>query len=430
MIPTIGDYHRAVMQRLKEEVDSTPDDQVIGMSPDDWVEYLVKKYGMEPIVLDESREHQLVEVEQERTLRRYDIYTDSEPGTVVRSPAVRVEVPVVPSDTIDRIWHEHLAPNTFHLTIYPEFEYDPRQACFSLVVGPSPNEVRAAVEKIKAGIREYNQSIQNDSPALQEQTLALVRRRRTELEQKHKDLDALAVAVGIPLSKKAEPSTVVPIAPKLRTAIAPLLPPPSRRPERPVLETDKLLAILELLDNGCRQFERTPQAFRQLTEEGLRDILLSHLNAVFQGAAGGETFQGLGKVDIHLRISKGEVFVSELKVWSGPASLREVVDQLRERLTWRDAYGVALILSRNADFSQVLQSVRDTLPSLDGTTTGSVTKEAANHFIARFSIMSDPARPATIHILLYNLFVPPTHDGAASRTARPAISGVRRRRRS
>ena len=46
MMPTIGDYYRAAIQRLKEEVDSTPDDKVTGMNPDDWVEYLVNKYGM------------------------------------------------------------------------------------------------------------------------------------------------------------------------------------------------------------------------------------------------------------------------------------------------------------------------------------------------------------------------------------------------
>jgi hypothetical protein len=52
------------MERLKEEVDSTPDEKVIGMNPDDWVQYLVNKYGMQPIVLDELRNHRLVEVEQ------------------------------------------------------------------------------------------------------------------------------------------------------------------------------------------------------------------------------------------------------------------------------------------------------------------------------------------------------------------------------
>lgn len=418
MTPTINDYHRAVIQALREEVDSTPDDRVLGMAPDAWVEYFVAKYGMEPIVIDESQ-RRLEEVQREHTLRRYDISTDSPPGTVVRSTGVRVLIPVEPSDTIVVIWRDHLAPNAFNpFAQYPEFDYDARQACFGLEVGPTPSEVTAAIEKIKTAVRGYNQSIQDDSSALRQAAVDLVRRRRAKLEEKHNDLDALAVAVGIPLTKKADPSTIVPIAPNVRTTIAPLLPPPSKPPQRPVLEADKFAAILELLDNQCRQFERTPQSYRQLTEEGLRDILLGSLNALFQGAAGGETFQGLGKVDIHLRISQGEVFISELKVWTGPASLREVVVQLRERLTWRDSYGVALILSRNADFSQVLQSVRETLPSLEGVSAESVTPKAPNHIVARVSIVSDPGRPASIHVLIYNLFVPPSREGSASRTAR------------
>jgi hypothetical protein len=199
---------------------------------------------------------------------------------------------------------------------------------------------------------------------------------------------------------------VIPTAPRVRTKIAPVLPPASKPPTRPILEADKFAAILELLDNGCRQFERTPQAFQQLTEEGLRDVLLSSLNAVFEGAAGGETFQGIGKVDIHLRISQGEVFVAEIKFWDGTESLRTVIGQLRGRLTWRDGYGVALVLSRNAGFTDVLRAVQDNIGSIEGFVQGSLQVRSANQCVARFTIPSDGARRAHIHVLAYNLFVP------------------------
>lgn len=145
--------------------------------------------------------------------------------------------------------------------------------------------------------------------------------------------------------------------------------------------------------------------FRQLSEEGLRDAILGSLNAVFEGAAGGETFQGIGKVDIHLRIDQGEVFLSELKFWGGPETLRGVVEQLRSRLTWRDGYGVAIVLSQNAGFSDVLASVADTLRKVEGFVPGSLQTRAANHFVARFTIPSDDARQASIHVLVYNLYV-------------------------
>lgn len=406
MPPTISDYYRAAIEELRKEVDTTPDDKVIGMNPDEWVDYLVNKYEMEPIILDDSRGPQMEEVESERVLRGYDIYSDRGPGSVVQSTAVRVQVPVIPSDTIKEIWKHALAPNTFHMNVYPEFEYDSARGYFALVVQPGSAEVKRAVGEITAGVRAYNESIEAENRGFRQQIGPIVSGKRARVQEKHKGLDDLAAAVGILLKKKADPAMVVPTAPRVRTKIAPVLPPTSKPPTRPILEPDRFAAILELLDNGCRQFERTPQAFRQLTEEGLRDVLLGSLNAVFEGAAGGETFQGIGKVDIHLRISQGEVFVAEVKFWDGPDSLRTVIGQLRGRLTWRDAYGVALVLSRKAGFTDVLRAVEDTASSIDGFVPGSLQVPNANHLVARFTIPSDSARQAYVHVLVYNLFVP------------------------
>jgi hypothetical protein len=406
MPPTIGDYYRQAIEKLQAEIQATPDDRVIGVNPDEWVDYLVQKWGMVPIVLDESRQVEMCEVESQHVLRGYDIYSDGGPGRVVRSTNVRVEVPATPSDTIEAIWKLKLAPNSFHLNTYPEFEYDGARGYFSLVVQPSPAEVKRATDVIASGVRGYNESIESENRGFRQQVVQFVTTKRNRVQEKHKGLDDLATAVGITLRKIADPATVVPTAPRVRTKIAPILPPASKPPTRPVLEQDKFNSILELLDNGCRQFERTPQAFQQLTEEGLRDVLLGSLNTVFEGAAGGETFQGVGKVDIHLRISQGEVFVAELKFWDGPESLRTVVGQLRGRLTWRDGYGVALVLSRNAGFAEVLRAVQDTIATTEGFAAGSMQTRSANHFVARFSIPSDVARQANVHVLVFNLFVP------------------------
>jgi hypothetical protein len=404
MPPTIGQYYSQAIEGLKAEIESTPDDRAIGMNPDEWVEYLVTKWGMVPIVLDESRQEEMSEVTSERRLRGFDRFTDSAPGTLVRSTDVRVEVPVVTSDTIETIWNSHLAPNSFHVNTYPEFEYDARQGVFSLVAQPTAGAVKHALDQIKSGVRDYNQSIDHENRSFRQQVVQAVTTKRNRVQEKHKGLDDLATAVGIPLKKIADPAMVVPTAPRVRTNIAPVLPPTSKPPTRPVLEQDKFNAILELLDNSCRQFERTPQTFQQLTEEGLRDILLSNLNAVFDGAAGGETFQGTGKVDIHLRMPEGEVFVAELKFWDGPESLRLVITQLRNRLTWRDSYGVALVLSRNAGFDDVLKSGRETIPTTEGFMAGSLQAKNDNHFVARFTIPSADARQATIHVLVFNLY--------------------------
>ena len=82
-----------------------------------------------------------------------------------------------------------------------------------------------------------------------------------------------------------------------------------------------------------------------------------------------------------------------------------VVRQLVSRLTWRDSYGVVIVLSRNARFTDVLRGVGEAIPTADGFINGTLQTRAPNHFVARFTIPSDGARTATIHVLVYNLFV-------------------------
>jgi hypothetical protein len=69
MPPTIGDYYREAIEQLKAEIEKTPDDRVIGMNPGEWVDYLVTKWGMVPIVLDDSRQAEMSEVKSERSTR-------------------------------------------------------------------------------------------------------------------------------------------------------------------------------------------------------------------------------------------------------------------------------------------------------------------------------------------------------------------------
>ena len=401
---TIDSYYGVLVEEAKKEINSTSDDRVLGTSENEWVEYLEAKFGMSPIAIDPSRQIEMVEVDHEYTLRRDDFYTGQSAGTRRRETAISIEVAVVPSDTIQAIWKHKLAPNPFSMSHpYPPFEYDHRAGLFKHRVQPNAAEVSKGVQFIQKTVEAYNVCISNQNANFRPQLQQLVTERRKRVTEKHKSLDSLAAAVGIPLRKKADPATVVPIAPTVKPTIVPVLPPTPSRQTRPVLEGPKFDAILHLIDNSGRQFERTPQAFSALTEEGLRDVLLSNLNAVFEGAAGGETFQGAGKCDIHLRISQGEVFVAELKFWTGPQSLKEVIAQLRARLTWRDAYGVAIMLARAANFTEAMTGVRATIPQCEGFV-GSVTSRGENHSVARFTLTSDDGRQATIHVLVYNLF--------------------------
>ena len=407
MIPTISDYYRAAIEALKKKVEATADADVIGRDYDDWYAYLIDKHGMVPIEIDASRGEQLVEVEREHVLREYDIYTDRMPGSVVKTNDVRIEVPVVPTDTLEVIANQHLAANPFSLGLgYPPFEYDHRRGVVYRVAAATPEAIEHERDTIYTTIHRYNDNITEQNQQFPAEVERIVTAKRERVSTKNKGLDELSAKLGIPLIKKADVATVVPTAVKVRAKIAPVMPAARKAQRVPVLDAERFGAIMELLESQCQQFERTPQVFSELQEEGLRDIVLSSLNAVFEGTAGGETFRGNGKVDIHLQIAQGEVFICEIKFWRGSGSLDEVVAQLRGRLTWRDSYGVGVVFSRNVGFTEVLDAVQQTLPGLQGFMPESLRQTGEHHFVARFAIPSDEARTAEIHILVYNLYLP------------------------
>ena len=407
MIPTISDYYRAAIEALKNEVEATTDADVIGRDHDDWYADLIEKHGMVPIEIDASRGEKLVEVEREHVLRGYDVCTDQMPGSVVKTNDVRIEVPVVPSDTLEVIAIQHLATNPFSISFrYPPFEYDHGRGMVSMVAAATSEAIERARDIIHKTIRDYNDNITKENQQFPAEVARVVTAKRERVSAKNKGLDELSVKLGIPLVKKADIATVVSTTVKVRAKIAPVMPATRKAQKVPVLDAKSFRAIIELLESQCQQFERTPQVFSEFQEEGLRDTILGSLNAVFEGAAGGETFRGNGKVDIHLQIAQGEVFICEIKFWRGPGSLDEVVAQLRGRLTWRDSYGVGIVFSLNTGFTEVLAAVQQKLPGLPGCVPESLHQMDEHHFVERFAIPSDEARAAEIHILVYNLYLP------------------------
>lgn len=116
----------------------------------------------------------------------------------------------------------------------------------------------------------------------------------------------------------------------------------------PELDEQHYVAILDQTRAWARGLERTPSTLAKLAEEKLRDRLLAHLNGYWLGAAGGELFNGAGKTDVLIRADNRNVFIGECKVWSGPAAVRDAIDQLLGYLVWRDSKAALLFFIRTA----------------------------------------------------------------------------------
>lgn len=121
--------------------------------------------------------------------------------------------------------------------------------------------------------------------------------------------------------------------------------------------------ILDQTQSWARALERTPGTLAKLQEEELRDLLLAHLNAYWQGEAGGELFNGQGKTDILIRSGDRNVFIAECKVWDGPKVASDAIDQLLSYLVWRDSKAALMMFIRTKDPAATILKLHEAIAS-------------------------------------------------------------------
>jgi hypothetical protein len=94
------------------------------------------------------------------------------------------------------------------------------------------------------------------------------------------------------------------------------------------------------------------------SSEEIRDHFLLQLNGHYHGSATGETFNGAGKTDILVRQEDKTLFIGECKIWRGPASFTDAIDQLFTYLTWRDTKCAIVVFCKNKKFDPVLEAMK------------------------------------------------------------------------
>lgn len=197
----------------------------------------------------------------------------------------------------------------------------------------------------RAQIDQHNHQIKDDVPGM-------VAQRREQLLA----VRNMQAEIGYPIHRRADADTyAVPI--RRRTVRPTRQPAASHRasfkPEPAMAEQD-YQAALRVLRNQRNALERSPSLAAQFKEEEIRDILLIGLNAQFEGDAGGELFNGRGKTDILIRVGDRNIFIGECKVWAGPKTMDEALDQLFSYLVWRDTKAALLLFIRTKNVTAAI----------------------------------------------------------------------------
>ena len=336
------------------EVSSLSEDRVLNTAPEDLCDYFVRKYRIEPLVIDESAikvDYGDAQIDVSQRFE-YAVFDRGSP-TYVTGTRITFFVPFSGDPELFKC-----RPSTFSLNP-PRgvvrgnelvFVYDRTTQDVSNIGSDFDRErqsVQQNLSRIADQVEQFNSTIRS-------KVSQQIGARREKLLQDRGIIEGL----GFPLKRRSGVPTTY-ASPEVRRRIVPQLPSVSTKPYRPepTLEVNEYERILSVISNMVMVMERSPSAFKTMGEEDLRQHFLVQLNGQYEGQATGETFNCEGKTDILIRAEGKNIFIAECKFWTGPSGLSEALDQLLGYTSWRDTKTALLVFNREVAMSTVLQRI-------------------------------------------------------------------------
>jgi hypothetical protein len=249
--------------------------------------------------------------------------------------------------------------------------------------------------EISQTVDALNKQLEQLGKSFSASVLSVIRSQRSQFEEQQKQAEAL------PYPKRGETKIVVPL--KRRPLPISTLPPISRGAiEEPILPEKEYDFILKTLGDMTKVMESAPKDFETLGEEALRSHFLVQLNGHYEGLAKGEVFNSEGKTDILIPWKGKNIFIGECKIYKGPQVVSDALDQLLGYMTWRDTKAALVLLSRNKDFSNVLEQVKNTVKN-HSHFLAELSSSDETIFRYQFRQKNDPKRRILLSVLNFNV---------------------------
>lgn len=349
---------RDTQDKMRQEIESLDGNRLLSTAPADLVAHFVEKFKIEPLRL--RREDWYADTKEIRIDVRHDplrwISDTSKPALMAGE---RTEVHV-PFDGEAELFYSQA---NVYSTSPPRATIVGNELVLRFdMPADAPREVRPLVDRT---LQEIEQYLGWQKPMIEAHNAALAGLAQQAIENRRSRLLAQsqrASALGIPVKRRDDaPRTYA--VPTARRKAAPSLPPASSsqfEPE-PTWAMEQYEQALKIMQDMALVMERSPDAFKSMNEEALRQHFLVQLNGQFEGKATGETFNMEGKTDILLREGDRNVFIAECKIWKGPKAFGEAMDQLLGYATWRDSKTAILVFNRGTETSTVLCGIETTV---------------------------------------------------------------------
>jgi hypothetical protein len=397
-------YLQVELQRARGTVDSIPENQFTHSPDEEIFQHVFSQLHKEPVEIREDlmeRESEEVEVYVNASI--YRDYSGHVPGLritiivpYIGNPYLLQCKPISRTSMPPRAQLSSSRHDAFDGSLKLVFE----RPSDSLGDG---QEIKQSINREIENIKKYLGFVRND---LEQYDLKLEGTIRQAIEQRRERLEKhgeVFEALDIPLKRDVSAPDIskLPIKKKM---VRPLPSPPKGDPE-PGIREEEYEYILKVIRHEGKTFETAPETFAKFDEEGLRDVMLGHLNGHYEGQATGETFRKKGKTDIRIEDENRAAFVAECKVWGGDKVIQDAVDQLLGYLVWRDCKTALIIFNKTVSgFSKIQERLPEILKAHPNCISESKTSELGEwHF--NFRAEDDEDRRIKLHIYLFNLYV-------------------------
>lgn len=405
----VSDLYRRIIENMQGEIRRESSGTILGTDPEELAEYYYDKYRLPEIQIVQGPELEIIEEVIDIPAHQRDEWYSNE-GPLRNFPVKRAVINTWINDFPDFRSFWPLMTSTFSMSYsLDDYIIDQNRIGIGFEVkayGIELNDeqvaqrVESEVARLNKEIEWKNSDIKKHNAELKQAAINEINSRREQLSKSESLLDGVSKKISIPLVKRG---ATEPFQPRVQVKKEVRKLKPEAKPvEEYELDQKKVLDILQFIDSYMKSLERTPKSVSTLGEEELRDLLLAHLNEVFDGAATGETFSKKGKTDIYLRIDKGNILIFECKIWGGRQLLFSTIDQIRGYLTWRHNFGVIIFFARNKNFTQVRNSLATEIINSPSYING-FQQIDPTHFVARHNL-DDDKKSVEMHYLIYNLY--------------------------
>ena len=352
------DFNSALMASEKElfnRIDSMSSSEILGTSIEDQIAYLVQEFDVvvpkledDKISIDQSEAD--VDVSQDNSRVIYDRGLP----TYIKGTKLAFYIPFVGDKDIFQF-----RPSTYSLNPPKGYVNENELILSYTTTDHESGKIKTEFDRTLTLINNSLNTLASQASIFNSTLPNKIRQRIQMRKEKLLADQGMAANLGFPIRRRDEsPKTYV--APVVRRVPVVSRPQPKSdapfKPE-PALEMKEYEHILSIVSNMALVLERSPDSFKTMKEEDLRQHFLVQLNGQYKGQGTGETFNGEGKTDILLRIDGKNVFIAECKFWKGPETITETIEQLLGYMTWRDSKAAIILFNRNKNLTAVLEKI-------------------------------------------------------------------------